>query len=159
MFANCLVEGNWVSVAWVEGWMPTGFVRPSLCWTVGRVSEFRCKKGHDQISKSSSEPSAKRTDGERTGRGQELAMTVNSRKADADVPHRFGMIECFLSSFSTTRENSAWRTPTPSYLAFSYPRLPNHLCSPNTSVAMVGQNDPQCMVLRCGTCALLLKPS
>jgi len=31
VFANFLVEGNWVSVAWVEGWMPTRFVRLSFC--------------------------------------------------------------------------------------------------------------------------------
>ena len=81
-------------------------------------------------------------------------MTVNSRKADADVPHRFRVIECFLSSSSTTRENPAWRTPTPSYLASSCLRLPNHLRSPNASVAMAGESDPRCTVLKCGTCLL-----
>ena len=43
------------------------------------------------------------------GDAYELAMTVNSGKADADVSHRFRLIRCFLSSLHHPNKNSPWR--------------------------------------------------
>ena len=74
--------------------MPTRFVSAATGW----ASEFQCKK--TAMIRFPNHPNFRRRERTRNVQGDayELAMTVNSRKGDADVSHRFRLI---MSSPST----------------------------------------------------------